>query len=109
MIRTLPECILRAKKHNRSFVHQHNMEMNIPLAGKTNLWDSAPNTAVWNGPRSSVILDGACPIPGEFAEVKVHRAERWGSENQALLHKHSDFNNATNHICPSHSFKLASV
>lgn len=64
----LPEYILRAQKHNRSLVHQHNMEMNIPLAVETNLWDSAPNTAVSTirNTRQKV-----CPIAGEFAEVKV--------------------------------------
>ena len=52
----LSEDILRAQKHNRSLVHQHNMEMNIPLAEETNLWDCALITAVRKVPQPSLML-----------------------------------------------------
>lgn len=72
MILMLLEYILRAQKHSRSLVHQHNMEMNIPLAVETNLWDSAPNTAAWDASQLSDTRQKVCPIAGEFAEAKVH-------------------------------------
>lgn len=93
VILMLREYILRAQKHNRSLVHQHNMEMNIPLAVETNLWDSAPNTAVWDASQLSNTLQKVCLIAGEFAEVKFLQRAEW-SGNQALMHKH-DFNNTT--------------
>lgn len=46
-----------------------------------------------------------CPVPGDTmskldpAGVKGHIFFREGSGNQALLHKHSDFNNTTAHTC----------
>lgn len=46
-----------------------------------------------------------CPVPGDtMTELDPARGQRAhffreGSGNQALLHKHSDFNNTTDHIC----------
>lgn len=46
-----------------------------------------------------------CPVPGDtMTELDPARGQRAhffgeGSGNQALLHKHSDFNNTTEHIC----------
>lgn len=54
--------ILRAGKHNRSLVHQHNMEMNIPLAVETNLWDCTLIAAVRNVPQPSEMLDRQCAL-----------------------------------------------
>lgn len=94
----LSKCILRARKHNRALVHQHNMEMNIPLAAETNLWACTPMTALQNVPQPSQMLGGQCAryrVWGQSAFFFRGLNDQW-SKNQTLVHRHSNLNNRTN-------------